>query len=81
MMVLKAMVEISRSSIIVIKEVFANLPRIRSYGMTKSRCQLSVAGLNRHRAHKPVADRPQATTATWRTYIDIGLAGQARAGT
>ena len=39
MMVLKAKLEISCSSTIVIKEVFANSPRIRSYRITKSRCE------------------------------------------
>ena len=56
MMVLKAKLEISCGSTIVIKEVFAKSPRIRSYGITKSCYQSSVADLNLRRAHKPVAD-------------------------
>ena len=39
MMVPMAKLEILRSSTIVIKEVFANSPRIRSYRITKSHCQ------------------------------------------
>ena len=39
MMVTKAKLKISHSSTIVIKEVFANLPRIRSYRITKTHCQ------------------------------------------
>ena len=39
MMVPMAKLEILRSSTIVIKEVFANSPWIRSYRIAKSRCQ------------------------------------------
>ena len=56
MMVPKVKLEISRSSTIVIKEVFAKSPRIWSYRIAKSRCQSSVAGLNQPYARKPVAD-------------------------
>ena len=72
MMVLKEKLEISRSSTIVIKEVFTKSARIMSYGITKSGCQLSVAGLNQHRTRKPVADRPQDTATTWQPYTAVG---------
>ena len=58
MMVLKAKLEISCSSTIVIKEVFAKSQRIRSYQITKSRYQSSVVDLNRHHAQKPITDWP-----------------------
>ena len=45
MMVPKAKLEISRSSTIVIKEVFAKSQWIRSYRYTNLRCQSSVARL------------------------------------
>ena len=75
MMVPKAKLEISRSSTIVIKEVFAKPPRIRSYSITKSRYQSSVAGLKPARAVRVVADRPQAMAAMWRQHASISLVG------
>ena len=42
MMVPKSKLEISRSSTVIIKEVFANSPWTRSYRITKSRCQTDL---------------------------------------
>ena len=56
MMVPKAKLEISRSSTIVIKEVFAKSPRIRSYRIAKSCWPSSVAGLKPAGAARAVAD-------------------------
>ena len=81
MMVPKAKLEISRSSTIVIKEVFANSPWIRSYRIAKSRCQMDSKAPESVPRTRVVADRPQATATTWRPYTGVGLAGQARAGT
>ena len=80
MMVPKEKLEISHRSTIVIKEVFANSPRIRSYRITKSHCQSFVASLKPARAARVVADRPQAMATTWRQHASVGLAGRASRG-
>ena len=61
MMVSKAKMEISHSSTIVIKEVFANSPWIRSYRIAKSRCQTDSEAPESAPRARVVADRPQAT--------------------
>ena len=52
MMVPKAKLEISRISTIVINEVFANSPWIRSYRITKLHCQSDSVALNWRRAQR-----------------------------
>ena len=65
MMICKAKLEISRSSTIVLKEIFVKSPRIRSYRIAKSRCQSSIVGLKLVGAARVVADRPQAVATVW----------------
>ena len=55
--------------------------QIRSYRITKLRCQSSMTGLNRVDARGIVDDRPQAVVAAWQQHASVGLAGQSRAGT
>jgi len=80
MMVLKAKLEISRSSTLVIKEVFAKSPRIRSYTIIKSSCHTSIAGLKLAKAACVMADRLQAMATAWWQCAGVSLAGQASRG-
>ena len=77
MMVLKSKLEISYSSTTFIKEVFANLQRVRSNSITKSRYQSSIAEPETALVRPVVADWPQAAATSWQPYIGIGLAGLA----
>ena len=81
MMVLKVKLEISCSSTTFLNGVFAMDERIRSYRITKLRCQSLMAGLNRVDERGVMADRPQAVATAWQQHADVSLASQARAGT
>ena len=77
MMVLMAKLEISRSSTIVIKEIFANSNWFGRYRGSKSLCQSCHQGMMAVDAMPSVADRGQARHAAWWLYACAGLASQA----
>ena len=58
MLLPKTKLEISHSSTIVIKEVFANSPRMRSYRIAKSRYQTDSEALESAPRVRIMADQP-----------------------
>ena len=69
MMVLKAKLEISCSSITFIKEVFALDERITKYSIINLHCQSTMAAPGPVPVRGVVVDRPQAVAAAWRAHV------------